>query len=139
MLRTIPRVLSAEEQTKIMHWFQHRIRSSRCCAKPALFGTPFGNPNGLHATEYMQVQMAMRYYQHAKMLSVGLSRLLHANSESAHHSGASIVSPGHRRIAGLLWLCESMQAHHMYWADRKEEHGPMRFRQYLKQTPAKML
>ena len=34
----------------------------------------FEYPNGLHATEYMQVQLAMRYYQHAKVLSVGLSR-----------------------------------------------------------------
>ena len=36
----------------------------------------FEYPNGLHATEYMQVQLAMRYFQHAKVLSVGLSRLL---------------------------------------------------------------
>ena len=40
----------------------------------------FEYPNGLHATEYMQVQLAMRYYQHAKILSVGLSRLLRANA-----------------------------------------------------------
>src|ERR1700739_337102 len=54
----------------------------------------FEYPNGLHATEYMQVQLAMRYYQHAKVLSVGLSRLLRANSEiRAIIPELSIVSP----------------------------------------------
>ena len=31
----------------------------------------FEYPNGLHANEYLQVQLAMRYFQHAKVLSVG--------------------------------------------------------------------
>src|SRR5260370_451894 len=54
----------------------------------------FEYPNGLHATEYMQVQLAMRYFQHAKVLSVGLSRLLRANSEiRAMIPELSIVSP----------------------------------------------
>ena len=39
----------------------------------------FEYPNGLHSTQYMQVQLAMRYFQDAKILSVGLSRLLRAN------------------------------------------------------------
>ena len=41
----------------------------------------FEYTNGLHADEYLQVALAFRYYQHAKVLSVGLSRLLRANSE----------------------------------------------------------
>ncbi len=96
----------------------------------------FEYPNGLHATEYMQVQLAMRYYQHAKMLSVGLSRLLRANSEiRAIIPELSIVSPDTGGLPVAYGVCESLRAHQVYWADRKEEHGPMRFRQYLKQTP----
>ena len=36
--------------------------------------------NGLHANEYLQVALTMRYYEVAKILSVGLSRKLRANS-----------------------------------------------------------
>jgi len=38
----------------------------------------FVYPSGLHSNEYLQVPLAMRYYQHARTLSVGLSRLLRA-------------------------------------------------------------
>ena len=41
----------------------------------------FEYPNGMHANEYLQVALAFRYFQHAKVLSVGLSRRLRADSE----------------------------------------------------------
>ena len=41
----------------------------------------FEYTNGLHSNEYLQVPLAMRYFQHARMLSVGLSRLLRENAE----------------------------------------------------------
>ena len=54
----------------------------------------FEYPNGLHSNEYLQVALAMRYYQHAKLLSVGLSRLLRANPEiRAIIPELSIVAP----------------------------------------------
>ena len=31
----------------------------------------FEYTNGLHSNEYLQVPLAMRYFQHARMLSVG--------------------------------------------------------------------
>ena len=101
----------------------------------------FEYPNGLHANEYMQVQLAMRYYQHAKVLSVGLSRLLRANTEiRAMIPELSIVSPDTGGLPVAYGVCEALRAHQVYWADRKEEHGPMRFRQYLEQVPgAKVL
>jgi orotate phosphoribosyltransferase len=96
----------------------------------------FEYPNGLHATEYMQVQLAMRYFQHAKVLSVGLSRLLRANSEiRAMIPELSIVSPDTGGLPVAYGVCEALRAHQVYWADRKEGDGPMRFRQYLEQTP----
>ena len=96
----------------------------------------FEYPNGLHATEYMQVQLAMRYYQHAKTLSVGLSRLLRANAEiRAIIPELSIVSPDTGGLAVAYGVCEALRAHQVYWAERKEENGAMHFRQYLEQTP----
>ena len=41
----------------------------------------FVYPNGLHSNEYLQVPLALRYYQHAKLFSVALSRMLRANPE----------------------------------------------------------
>jgi len=96
----------------------------------------FEYPNGLHATEYIQVQLAMRYYQHAKVLSVGLSRLLRANPEiRAIIPELSIVSPDTGGLPVAYGVCEALRAHQVYWADRKDENSPMRFRQYLEQAP----
>jgi orotate phosphoribosyltransferase len=95
----------------------------------------FEYPNGLHANEYMQVQLAMRYYQHAKVLSVGLSRLLRANPEiRAIIPELSIVSPDTGGLPVAYGICEALRAHQVYWADRKQEGGPMHFRQYLEQA-----
>jgi len=95
----------------------------------------FEYPNGFHATEYMQVQLAMRYFQHAKVLSVGLSRHLRANTEiRAMIPELSIVSPDTGGLPVAYGVCEALRAHQVYWADRKEENGSMRFRQYLEQT-----
>ena len=96
----------------------------------------FEYPNGLHANEYLQVQLAMRYYQHAKVLSVGLSRLLRANAEiRAMIPELSIVAPDTGGLPVAYGVCEALRAHQVYWADRKEENGAMRFRQYLEQLP----
>jgi orotate phosphoribosyltransferase len=96
----------------------------------------FEYPNGLHSSQYMQVQLAMRYFQDAKVLSVGLSRLLRANSEiRAMIPELSIVSPDTGGLPVAYGVCEALRAHQVYWADRKEENGPMRFRQYLVQNP----
>lgn len=96
----------------------------------------FEYPNGLHATEYMQVQLATRYFQHAKVLSVGLSRRLRANPEiRAIIPELSIVSPDTGGLPVAYGVCEALRAHQVYWADRKEENGSMRFRQYLEQLP----
>ena len=96
----------------------------------------FEYPNGLHATEYIQVQLAMRYYQHAKVLSVGLSRLLRANPEiRAMIPELSIVSPDTGGLPVAYGICEALRAHQVYWADRKDGSGGLQFRQYLEQKP----
>jgi orotate phosphoribosyltransferase len=93
-------------------------------------------PNGLHSNEYLQVALAMRYYQHAKVLSVGLSRRLRANSEiRAMIPELSIVAPATGGLPVAYGVCEALRAHQVYWAEQEDAHQPMRFRQYLEQVP----
>src|ERR1700688_3799371 len=82
----------------------------------------FEYTNGLHATEYLQVPLAMRYYQHAKTLSVGLSRLLRANSEiRAIIPELSIVAPATGGLPVAYGVCEALQAKRVYWAEKDQE------------------
>lgn len=96
----------------------------------------FEYPNGLHADEYLQVALAMRYYQHAKTLSVGLSRLVRANPElHAMIPQLSIVAPATGGLPVAYGVSEALRAHQVYWAERENPGEPMRFRQFLELTP----
>lgn len=95
----------------------------------------FEYPNGLHSNEYLQVALAMRYYQHAKVLSVGLSRLLRANSEiRAIVPELSIVAPATGGLPVAYGVCEALRAHQVYWAEQRERDGKLSFRQHLEQV-----
>ena len=92
----------------------------------------FEYPTGLHSNEYLQVPLAMRYYQHQRMLSVGLSRLLRANPEiRAIVPQLSIVTPMAGGLPVAYGVCEAMRAKQVYWAERQHDAEPLRFRQYL--------
>ncbi len=94
----------------------------------------FEYPTGLHSNEYLQVPLAMRYYQHARTLSVGLSRLLRAHAElRASIPELSIVAPANAGLPVAYGVCEALRANQVYWAEREDEHQPLRFRQYLEQ------
>ena len=96
----------------------------------------FSYPNGLHSEEYLQLALAMRYYQHARTLSVGLSRKFRANSElRAMIPELSIVAPATGGLPVAYGVCEALRAHQVYWSEREEPDRPMRFRQYLEQVP----
>jgi len=96
----------------------------------------FEYSNGLHSNEYLQVALAMRYYQHAKTLSVGLSRLLRANPELRSMIGElSIVAPATGGLPVAYGVCEALRAHQVYWAEREDTDQPLRFRQYLELVP----
>jgi len=100
----------------------------------------FVYPNGLHSNEYLQVPLAMRYYQHARTLSVGLSRLLRANPEiRALVPELSIVAPATGGLPVAYGVCEALRAKQVYWAERDDENKPMRFRQYLEQHPGEQV
>lgn len=100
----------------------------------------FEYPTGLHSNEYLQVPLAMRYYQYQRMLSVGLSRLLRANPEiRAMIPQLSIVAPATSGLPVAYGVCEALRAHQVYWAEREHDLDPLRFRQYLEQHPGEQV
>jgi Orotate phosphoribosyltransferase len=102
----------------------------------ALRSGHFAYPNGLHSDQYLQVALAMRYYQHAKILSVGLSRRVRTNpGNRAIIPELSIVAPATGGLPVAYGVCEALRAHQVYWGEREETNQPMRFRQYLNQQP----
>lgn len=92
----------------------------------------FEYPSGLHANEYLQVALAMRHYQDARVLSVGLSRLLRADGEiRALIPELSIVAPATGGLPVAYGVCEALQAKQVYWAERENEEPLLRFRTFL--------
>ena len=100
----------------------------------------FVYPNGLHSNEYLQVPLALRYYQHAKLFSVALSRMLRANPEiRATIPELSIVAPATAGLPVAYGICEALQAKRVYWAERDDEDQPQRFRQYIEPLPGEQV
>jgi orotate phosphoribosyltransferase len=96
----------------------------------------FEYPNGLHTDEYLQVALTMRHYQSAKILSVGLSRLIRAHSDlRAMIPELSIVAPATGGLPVAYGVCEALRAHQVYWAERDGVGDAMRFRQFLEIAP----
>lgn len=96
----------------------------------------FEYPNGMHADEYLQVALAFRYFQYAKLLSVGLSRRLRADAEiRAMIRELSIVCPNTGGLPIAFGVCEALRAHQVYWAEQDSDTSPMRFRQFIEPEP----
>jgi orotate phosphoribosyltransferase len=92
----------------------------------------FEYPNGLHSDQYLQVALAMRHYQDAKLLSVALARHVRAHPEiRAILPELSIVAPATGGLPVAYTVCEALQAKQVYWAERADQGGPLRFRPYL--------
>src|ERR1051326_8955459 len=78
----------------------------------------FEYPNGLHSNEYLQVPLTMRYYEAAKILSVGLSRHLRAHTDiRAMIPQLSIVAPATGGLPVAYGVCEALRAHQVYWSE----------------------
>ena len=93
----------------------------------------FAYPNGMHADEYLQVALAFRYYKWAKILSVGLSRRLRADTEiRAMIKELSIVSPTTGGLPIAYGVCEALSAHQVYWAETENDDPDLvKFRQFI--------
>ena len=100
----------------------------------------FEYPGGMHSNEYLQVPLAMRYYQYQRMLSVGLSRLLRANPEiRAMIPQLSIVVPMTGGLPVAYGVTEALRARQVYWAEKENDKEPLHFRQYLEQQPGEQV
>ena len=106
----------------------------------ALRAGHFEYPNGMHSNEYLQVPIAMLHFQHAKTLSVGLSRLLRANSEIRPIiPELSIVSPATGGLPVAYGICEALRAKRVYWAERESKSQDYRFRPFIKPEPGEQV
>jgi orotate phosphoribosyltransferase len=106
----------------------------------ALRAGHFEYPNGTHSNEYLQVPLAMRHYQHAKTLSVGLSRLLRANTEiRSLIPELSLVAPGMGGLPVAFGICEALRAKKVYWAERAGHGTPYRFRPFIEPEPGEQV
>jgi orotate phosphoribosyltransferase len=86
---------------------------------------------GRHTDRYLQMPLAMRHYDDAKMLSVALSRRLRGDVEIAKHlPKVSIVCPATGGLPVAYGVGEALRAQQIYWAERQAD-GVMQFRQFI--------
>jgi orotate phosphoribosyltransferase len=91
----------------------------------------FELPGGRHCDRYLQMPLAMRYYQEAKTLSVALSRRLRSDVEiSKHLPRVSIVCPATGGLPVAYGVGEALRAEQIYWAERQAD-GSMQLRQFM--------
>src|ERR1700756_3734682 len=92
--------------------------------------------NGMHSNEYLQVPLTMRYYEAAKILSVGLSRLVRAHTDlRALIPELSVVAPATGGLPVAYGVGEALRARQVYWAENDGSGDALRFRQFVEVVP----
>lgn len=87
-------------------------------------------PNGKHASHYFQMPLAFRYYNNARILSVGLSRMFRMDKLIASQlPKVSVISPSPGGIMVAFGVREALSGEQIYWAEM--ENGKRQFRQYV--------
>ena len=87
-------------------------------------------PNGKHASHYFQMPLAFRFYDNARILAVGLSRMFRMEkSISSRLPKVSVISPSPGGIIVAFGVREALSAEQIYWAEMEE--GKRQFRQYM--------
>jgi orotate phosphoribosyltransferase len=93
----------------------------------------FVYPNGKHASHYFQMPLAFRYYDNARILSVGLSRMFRMEKGiSSRLPKVSVISPSPGGIMVAFGVREALSAEQIYWAEMEE--GKRQFRQYMSES-----
>jgi len=96
----------------------------------------FEYPGGLHTNEYLQVALTMRHFDSAKILSVGLSRLIRAHADlRVMIPELSIVAPATGGLPVAFGMCEALRARQVFWAEREHGSDALRLRQFLEIQP----
>ena len=90
-------------------------------------------PNGKHASHYFQMPLAFRYYDNARILSVGLSRMFRLEKTIAGRlPKVSVISPSPGGIMVAFGVREALSAEQIYWAEMED--GKRQFRQYMSES-----
>jgi len=90
-------------------------------------------PSGKHASHYFQMPLAFRYYDNARILSVGLSRLFRMEKTIASQlPKVSVISPSPGGIMVAFGVREALTAEQIYWAEMED--GKRQFRQYMSES-----
>jgi len=90
----------------------------------------FVYPNGKHASHYFQMPLAFRFYDNARILSVGLSRMFRMEKSIAGRlPKVSIISPSPGGIMVAFGVREALTGEQIYWAEMED--GKRQFRQYM--------
>jgi len=90
----------------------------------------FKYPNGKHASHYFQMPLAFRYYNNARIMSVGLSRMFRLEKAiSRSLPKISVISPSPGGIVVAFGVREALTAEQIYWAEMED--GKRQFRQYI--------
>jgi orotate phosphoribosyltransferase len=93
----------------------------------------FVYPNGKHASHYFQMPLAFRYYDNARVLSVGLSRLFRMDKAiSSRLPKVSVISPSPGGIIVAFGIREALNAEQIYWTEIED--GKRQFRQYMSEV-----
>ena len=93
----------------------------------------FVYPSGKHASHYFQMPLAFRYYDNARILSVGLSRMFRMEKTIASQlPKVSVISPSPGGIMVAFGVREALSAEQIYWAEM--EQGKRQFRQYMSES-----
>jgi orotate phosphoribosyltransferase len=92
----------------------------------------FVYPNGKHASHYFQMPLAFRYYDNARILSVGLSRMFRMEKlVSSLLPKVSVISPSPGGIMVAFGVREALGANQIYWAEMED--GKRQFRQFIRE------
>lgn len=90
----------------------------------------FKLPSGEHTNHYFQMPLALRYFNYARRLSVGLSRLLRLVPQvGAQLPKISVVGASTGGIPVSYGVREALQADQIMWVEGGRD-GNLRFRQY---------
>lgn len=91
----------------------------------------FALPIGMHTNHFIQMPLALRYYRVAKILCVGLSRLLRGCREVATAlPHVCVIAPPSGGIPVAFGVGEVLQAEQILWAEQAEGRR-YQFHQYM--------
>ncbi|MGH9468013.1 MAG: phosphoribosyltransferase family protein [Terriglobales bacterium] len=117
-------LIPSEEQVR-----EHLVRTG------ALRQGHFRHASGPHSDLYLQIPLAMRYYDESKILSVALSRKLRQDDAVRRAvPNVSVVVPATGGLPIAFGVAEALRAAQTYWAEKNDQ-GGLELRQFVTIQP----